>query len=76
MEDEFIGRAIIREYNDILEIKILAKKSIFIIIFICFWLCGWLFAEISELKTVFNFTSSELFENIFKLVGLIFWTIG
>ncbi len=33
MEDKFSGRAIIREYDDILEIKIPIKKRIYMIIF-------------------------------------------
>ncbi|WP_156286304.1 hypothetical protein [Oceanivirga salmonicida] len=90
MEDEFIGRAIIREYDDILEIKIPTRKKIFEILFFCLWLIGWGFGEVLVIKTIFNINilSSFIYKEIFIIknfeslrpiflsVWLICWTIG
>ncbi|WP_067141275.1 hypothetical protein [Oceanivirga salmonicida] len=76
MEAEFAGRAIIREFDDILEIKIPSKKSIFAIIFLCVWLIGWFLGETFALSTIFFNSDIDSFDKIFVSVWVIAWTFG
>ncbi|WP_067141272.1 hypothetical protein [Oceanivirga salmonicida] len=76
MEEKFTGRAIIREYDDILEIKIPSRKKIFEIIFILFLVILWLIVEIFALSSFFSNSYSDLFAKNSISVKLPSWTVG
>ncbi len=75
-EPEFKGRAIIKKDIGLLEIKIPARKRIFIMLFLSVWLVGWLFGEFSALVGIFSIDEMVIFTSIFMLVWITGWTIG
>ncbi|WP_197035264.1 hypothetical protein, partial [Oceanivirga salmonicida] len=76
MKAEFTGRAIIREYDDILEIKIPSRKEIFKIIFFSLWLTFWLICGIIAVGIIFLDSRIDSFVKIFISLWLIIWAMG
>ncbi|WP_067141256.1 hypothetical protein [Oceanivirga salmonicida] len=74
MKSEFIGRAVVREYDDILKIKIPARKILPILILFVI-LISWFHSEIFALKIIFFSNDIYLSAKIIMLVWTVIWTI-
>ena len=75
MEKPYLGRAVINDHSDTLEIIIPSKKKWFETIFTCFWLCGWLFGEVIGLGLLTGLFSSGFF-GLFIVAWTSFWTFA
>jgi hypothetical protein len=72
METPYIGRAIVTEHFDKMEIIIPGKKNYFVLVFFSVWIFGWFFGETTAATSIGNDSGPDLF----LMVWLTAWTLG